>query len=384
MKDNITPKNSDFPASDNGSGQSEKAPDNAKMIVILNPASGSVKKSDSDSNDGQSEFLQQVEAELQKHGADYQLLETTPEINGDQLAAQAAKDGARHIVICGGDGTVMSAINGLFGGDGSENNDRPTVSIVPGGTANLLATALGIPADIEEAVKVAVSGIDYPIDLGRCGEHVFALGLGLGLTEKLVSQASAEEKEKLGKLAYAKAMLGELGAAPTRFRFRLNDGPEQHGKGVAIVIANAGDIGGNLQFAPDARMNDGQLDLCILHRFYFRDCARMIVKMIMGSLPEDRAVTFSQAHKIEILSEPPLDLQIDGEVVDETTPLTAEVVPTALTVRVPPEYLDKQQEQDEAKADQSTLAPVKRHPALFVAPIAIILGAAFWLWRRKR
>jgi len=385
MNENATHTKPDSQASPNGLSQREdSSATQQKMIVILNPASGSVKKSDKDgAGDGPSEFLTQVEAELKKQGADYQLLETTPEIGGDQLSRQAAQDGARHIVVCGGDGTVMSAINGLFG-DENENQQRPIISIVPGGTANLLATALGIPADIAAAVKVTVSGIDYPIDLGRCGKHVFALGLGLGLTEKLVSQASAEEKEKLGKLAYVKAMFSELGAAPTRFRFRLDDGAEQHGKGVAIVVANAGDIGGSLQFAPDARMNDGQLDFCILHRFGLGDCARMIVKMVMGTLPKDRAVTFSQARKIEILSEPPLDLQIDGEVVDESTPLTAEVVPKALTVRVPPEYLDKQREQDEAQADQSTLAPVKRHPLLFAAPIAVIMGAAFWLWRRKR
>lgn len=311
-----------------------------KTIVIINPASGS---SDDD-------FRALVESELKERGAEFEMLETDPEKGGEDVARNAIANGATHLIACGGDGTVMSVVNGMGKEEAKERKaltgdeaapepvspeSEPVLSIVPGGTANLLAGALGIPTDTAEAIAIAVAGEERQIDLGRCGEHLFALGVGLGLTERLVSQASAEEKEKIGKLAYVKAMLREMGDKPTTFTFKLDDNKEQRARGVAIVIANAGQIGAGLSFAPDAEMDDGVLDLCILHRFYFRDVLRMAWRSLWGNLPEDRAVSFFQAKRIEIQSDPPLDLQVDGEVVDMTTPLVTQVLPRALRVRVP-------------------------------------------------
>jgi YegS/Rv2252/BmrU family lipid kinase len=301
----------------------------SKIIVILNPVSGSSGE----------DFRNTVEESLKSRAADYELRLTTPDIGADKLAAQAVQEGATHIITCGGDGTVMSTVNGLGKWEDStsdpETDPEVTLSIIPGGTANLLAAALKIPTDTDEAVGVALAGEDRIIDLGRCGKHLFALGLGLGLTERLVSQASAKQKETLGKAAYAIAMLREMGARPHQFRFRLDNGRYRRAYGVAIVIANAGEMGSGLQFAPDAKMDDGKIDLCILRRFYFRDMLRMIGRLILRKLPEDRGVAFHQAKRVEIRSDPPLDLQIDGEIVDQTTPLVAEVLPRALKVRVP-------------------------------------------------
>lgn len=297
---------------------------NKDVVVIINPASGS---SDDD-------FRALVESELTLRGVEFELYETDPQKGGEEITRRAIDNGAKHLIACGGDGTVMSVVNGIAN---SKSVGTTLLSIIPGGTANLLAGALKIPSDTKEAIAVAVSGRESVIDLGRCGEYIFTLGVGLGLTERLVSRTSAEEKEKIGKWAYVKAMLTELGSKPSTFTFRLDQTPEQRTHGVAIVIANAGRVGGKLSFAPDAKMDDGVLDLCVLHRFYLRDVMRMTWLSLWGKLPEDRAVSFFQAKRIEIKSEPPLDLQIDGELVDATIPLITEVLPHALRVRVPQE-----------------------------------------------
>ena len=301
-----------------------------KMIVILNPKSGSSGE----------DFKTEIEAALHKRGIEYELRETTPEISGGDLARAAFEEGATHIVACGGDGTIMSVVNGL-GHALEEKNIKaddeaaPLLSIIPGGTANLIAAALDIPHDVQKSVSIAVAGENRVIDLGRCGPHLFALGVGLGLTERLVSRASTKQKETLGKAAYALAMLKELGAKPVTFTIKRDDKKSQRKRGVAIVIANAGEIGGALKFAPDAKMDDGLLDICILHRFYLRDVLRLIGNMLLGRVREDRAVSFYHAKRVEIRSNPPLDLQVDGEVVDMQTPLVCEVVPRGLKVRVP-------------------------------------------------
>ncbi len=294
------------------------------LVAIINPQAGS---SDDD-------FRATIESELQKRGADFEIRDTDPEKGAFPAIEDALKNGTTQILACGGDGTIMSAVNALAR---LEKEPKTIFSIIPGGTANLLAQALGIPDTVPEAVEIALNGRDRLIDLGQCKDDFFALGLGLGLTEKLVSATSAEEKEKLGRLAYAKAMFAEMGQKPHRFTFKLDDGTEQKSAGVALVVANAGEISGSWKFAPDAEMDDGQLDLCILHRLGMRDLARLFWRGLFGKIKDDRVVSFFQGAKIEITTEPPLDMQIDGEVVDTKPPVVIEVRPKALKVRVPRE-----------------------------------------------
>lgn len=300
---------------------------NERIIVILNPASGSADE----------DLRAIVEQALQERNVDFEIRETTSEVSGEQLAEAAVHEGATHVMACGGDGTVMAVVNGIGKADmGRQTGVEPkvTMSIVPRGTANLLAAALDIPTETEEAIAVGIAGQDHLIDLGKCDKYLFALGLGLGLTERFVAQSSAKEKEKLGKWSYVWALVKELGARPHTFSFKLDDQPAQRQRGVAIGVLNVGQVG-DVHLAPDAKMNDGLLDIFIMHRFYLRDVLRMAGRVLRGTLDEDQAISFHQARHIEIRSDPPLDLQIDGEPVDLMTPLVTEVLPGALRVRVP-------------------------------------------------
>lgn len=292
------------------------------LVAIINPKAGST----------DDDFRQSVEAELEKGGADFEMRETDAERGAAPAVEAALQSGASQILICGGDGTVMSAVNALAR---LEKDPKTTFSIIPGGTANLLAQALGIPDTVPEAVEIALHGRDRLIDLGQCKDDYFALGLGLGLTEKLVSGTSSNEKEKLGRLAYAKAMFAEMGQKPHRFSFKIDGGAEQKSVGVALVVANAGEISGSWKFAPDAEMDDGKLDLCILHRLGMRDLARLFWRGLFGNIEDDRVVSFFQGATIELTTDPPLDMQIDGEIVDTKPPLRVETRPKALKVRVP-------------------------------------------------
>ncbi len=294
-----------------------------RIVVILNPESGS---SDDD-------YRAQVERALKDGGADYEIRETTKERSGKVLAREAREEGIRSVMACGGDGTVTAVINGL---EANRPGEPPvTLSIVPGGTANLVAAALGISSEIDEAVKVALTGEERDIDLGRRDDTLFALGIGVGLTERLVSQASTEAKEKIGRWAYLFAMLKELGAKPHRFELVLDGGEAIEDMGVAIVIANTGEIGHGVSFAPDAKLDDGRLDVCVLRHFGFADLVRLGVRTLTGRLREDRAMTFHQARHLELRADPPLEVQIDGETVSAKTPIVCEAVPRALRVRVP-------------------------------------------------
>jgi len=294
-----------------------------RMVIILNPGSGS-------SDEG---FRERLEKAFQQRGAAFEIRETTKQKSGADLAREAREEGILHVAACGGDGTVMSVINGL--GENRKDSPRVTLSIIPAGTANLLATALEIPTDPEEAVAVALDGVERDIDLGRRDDTLFALGIGIGLTERLVSQAGTEAKEKLGRFAYFLALIKEIGAKPHEFQLCLDGGKAIRSQGVAVVIANVGDLGRGMHFAPDAKPDDGMLNLCILHRFGVLDVFRLGFLAIFGGLKKDRELTFLKARRVELEAKPPLQVQIDGEPVEAKTPIVAEVLPNALRVRVP-------------------------------------------------
>ena len=220
------------------------------LIVILNPKSG----------DGDDYFRGDIEKSLRQSGATYEIRETRADLSGEKLVRQAIKDGARDIVACGGDRTVLSVVNGIARSQAESGENSCTLLIVPGGTANLVATALQI-------------------------------------------------SRNRGK---------------------------RRARGVAVVVANAGTIGGKHNLAPRAKMDDGKLDLCILHSFGFRDLLRPVWRSLRSQLERERSVSFYQTQRIEIATDPPLHVQIDGEPEEDLQlPLICEVVPSALRVRVP-------------------------------------------------
>ena len=343
---------------------------NPEIAIILNPGSGSHDE----------DFVKNVRSALEKSGRAWICLETDPDKGAAPAVEKAVAQGVQTIIVCGGDGTVMSAVGAL----GKSDADLK-LAIIPGGTANLMAHALEIPLDVEGAVAAALDGDERRIDLGACGDTLFALGLGLGLTEKLVSGASSEEKEKWGKWAYVKALLEEVGAKPSTFTYTLDDGEEQTARGVAVVVANAGTISGNIEFAPGAKMDDGQMDLVILHQLGARDLIRLGWKALFGALKHDRALTCVAGKTMLIKSNPPLDTQIDGETVELHPPLKVEVRPGALRVVVPNE---EQKASIAKKLAEAIVAPTDekkgRSRWLIALPVAVLAGALMWKISRKK
>src|SRR4029077_11224789 len=128
---------------------------------------------------------------------------------GAKRVREAIEAGAELIVVWGGDGMVQRSIDAMVGHD-------VTLAIMPAGTANLLATNLGIPHDLEQALDAALNGRNRPIDVGTInGEH-FAVMAGVGFDAEMIDAADSSAKEKLGKLAYVRTGVGAMRAAPTK------------------------------------------------------------------------------------------------------------------------------------------------------------------------
>jgi diacylglycerol kinase family enzyme len=251
---------------------------------------------------------------------------------GVSAANSAALDGIDLVVAVGGDGTVRGCAEGLA-------RTGVPLGIVPHGTANLLARTLRVPGHPKAALGVALAvtpgtgGVDRTIDLAVADHLPFTAMAGMGLDAAVV--AGTRLKHQFGWLAYAVSGAVHLALPPARFSIRLDGGAPVERTARSVVVGNSGLLPGGFSLLPDARPDDGLLDVGVLAPHGPLGWPRLAARVLARSHHEDRMLERFQARKVEISATTPLPREVDGEVVEASHSLTVTVVPSALTVRMP-------------------------------------------------
>jgi diacylglycerol kinase family enzyme len=265
-----------------------------------------------------------------RYGWDAGLHVTDKAATGVAAAQAAALDGADLVVAVGGDGTVRSCAEGLSG-------TGVPLAIVPHGTANLLARTLGIPGQPKAALAAALDragrAVDRKIDLPVADGVPFTAMTGMGLDAAVV--AGTRLKHQFGWLAYAISGAVHLAVPPALFSIRLDDGQAFQRTARSVVVANCGLLPGGFALLPDARLDDGVLDVGVLAPRGPFGWTRLATRVLTHSCRQDRMLERFQARKVEIATSALLPREIDGEVGTAGRSLTVTVRPGALTVRVP-------------------------------------------------
>ena len=263
-------------------------------------------------------------------GWDWLVAETTIGDPGTGLARHAVGAGARLVVAVGGDGTVRACAHALAG-------TAVPLAIVPRGTANLAARALGLPARLDAALACAFGGHERRIDLATADGITFVAMAGLGTDAAVVGATPARLKTSAGWLAYA-----AVGAWHTRGRhadFGISlDGTPLGVCAGSVVVGNAGLLPGGFRLLPDARLDDGQLDVAVLAPSSLPDWAVVARRVLTASRRDDRRLARYRARRVEIRADRDLPRQVDGEVIAPGRGLTVTVLPRALLVRVPGDW----------------------------------------------
>jgi len=268
--------------------------------------------------------------ECKRHGWDAEVLLTEKAEAGVSAANGAALDGADLVVAVGGDGTVRGCAEGLAG-------TGVPLAIVPHGTANLLARTLGVPLHHPKAALTAAldaGGTDRRIDLAVADGVPFTAMAGMGLDAAVV--AGTKLKHQFGWLAYAMSGAVHLALPPARFTIRMDDGPPIEREARSVVAGNSGLLPGGFSLLPDARLDDGLLDVGVLAPRGPFGWTRLATRVLTHSHHQDRMLERFQARKVEITTALPLPREIDGELVSRGCTFTVTVQPAALTVRLPP------------------------------------------------
>lgn len=250
-----------------------------------------------------------------------------------ERVGRAVEEGRTRLVAAGGDGTVHEVVQVL-----AEAREAPELAIVPLGTANDLARALEIPLDPEEALDGLPDARSEPMDLLEmtalgAEERRWCANVAVGgFGGRVGREVEREEKAHWGSLAYLRSALEELPELP-RYGVELEVGEEEDREieAVNLVVANGPFTGGGIRVAPEARLDDGLLDVTAIPAAGLPRLARLATAALAGRLHRMDGVLALRAEEVVVRSEPPLRFRCDGERA-LATPVRIRVRPGALRV----------------------------------------------------
>ncbi|HJU03100.1 MAG TPA: diacylglycerol kinase family protein [Actinomycetes bacterium] len=292
-----------------------------RVAVVFNPATGGGDDADRRRGD--------TRAALEGAGLDVLWLETTKEDPGQGQTAKAVAEGVDLVMAQGGDGTVMACVTGLAG-------TEVPLAVLPGGTGNLLATNFDVPADLEGAVEVALDGDRVRLDVAAMDDDRFVVMGGVGFDAAMLRDADPRLKERLGAVAYVLSGFKHLRRRATRFRLTLDDRPPLQRTGQGVLVGNLGRLQGGLPVMPDARPDDGLLDVAVLQTRTVLDWLTLAWRVLARRSRKDPQLELFQARRVEIACDRPQPVERDGDPLKESRDhLVIEVVPGALTLCVP-------------------------------------------------
>jgi diacylglycerol kinase (ATP) len=316
------------------------------VVVIANPVAGAGLAG---------RIRARLEEDLRRAGYDVRFVETR--------AASARAGGAAAIVAIGGDGTVNEVLNGLRLPGG------PPLAVVPAGTANVMAKELGIPRDVPgveqlaEAVARFVSpaarrperraqpsrteaeraswivpalaaGSVARVDVGLADGRRFICMAGAGLDARIVRVLDAGRRGPIRMHHYPRWALEALvGYRPPRIGVVV-DGHAVADDAGFVIVASSASYGGSFTFAPDARLDDGLLDVVVFRGRGLDDLLRWLAAAWLGRADEDRLCRIVRGREVRLESSKEVDLQVDGDPAG-TLPVTIGVQARAVALLVP-------------------------------------------------
>lgn len=242
---------------------------------------------------------------------------------------RAIEQGAELVFAWGGDGMVQRCADVLAGSDVS-------LAIVPAGTANLFATNVGIPRDIEQAVVIGLRGQRTLFDVGKFNGERFVVMAGAGFDAAMIRDASdGGLKERLGRVAYVWSGSENLRAKPFRAEIRVDGAPWFKGKASCILIGNVGELIGGVDVFEDARPDDGKLEVGIATADGLLEWARVVARTATGSVSDSPFARTTKAHSVKVKLDRKVRYELDGGDRKKLKSFKVEAEPASLTVCVP-------------------------------------------------
>ncbi|MFH5835483.1 diacylglycerol/lipid kinase family protein [Proteiniclasticum sp. C24MP] len=293
-----------------------------KALVIINPSSGKEKAE---------EYTDQIKEILKRRYERVEVKKTQGAGDARRFADEGTREGVELIVAVGGDGTVNEAVNGI-----APHEKRPKFAIVPMGTVNDLARVLQIPLDAKEAVEMLSEEHLETIDLARANDRYFTNAMAVGRIPESIHEVSAEEKSKLGPLAYLWAGAKKLFENEKIGVKVTSREKEFEGELSAVVMSLTGQLGGIKDVFPEAKLQDGKIHILLVHELDLAETTKMLPEILSRRITESENMTYITTDQVtlEALDGKTYVSDVDGEEGPEL-PVTVEVLKSHLDVLVP-------------------------------------------------
>ncbi len=281
-----------------------------KTRLIVNPVSGT---------DAAPGYLPEINERLRAAFGELDIVLTVAAGDALDLARRAAEEGYERLFVAGGDGTLNEVLNGVAAVRGALA--RVTFGIIPLGTGNDFAAALGLPEDVGGAVEAMLAGRTIQADVGVLGERHFVNVSAGGFIAEVSDAVNPQLKTIAGKFAYiigGAQVLLDYEPVAARVRVVLEDGRAlaREADVQMFAVCNSRLVGGGRPIAPTALIDDGAFDVCIVEAVPTLEFVRLLGSVPGGGHIEDERVAYFRAREVELRFARSIKVNTDGEVLE--------------------------------------------------------------------
>lgn len=287
-----------------------------KIFVIWNPfAGGKALK-----------ICKKLSEKLNDLQVDYQVFDTNKSKSATRTVAEFLDESFTDLIIIGGDGTINESVNGL-------KYDIP-VSILPAGTGDDFIKNVSIGKSLDEQIETAINGKVRRIDLGQCNDRKFVNGVGIGFDGQIVEDMASKRVPLLsGHAAYYYHVLRILGGYKERkFDYEI-DGESLQKDLILLTVGNGTTFGGGFNLMPEAKIDDGLLEICEIGKVSGLRRFLNIHKLSNGTHGSLKEINFYKARSVKVNANDLLFAHIDGERMGKP-PFDIKILQKALQLRI--------------------------------------------------
>jgi len=224
-----------------------------KILLMVNPAAGYGKAA---------KIVGEVEKFLRTHNLQYESFFTKKGQNAKSIVKKRLDPTFTDLLVIGGDGTLNDAINGI-----GENN-HVVLNVISTGTGNDFIKSVDVGTNLIQQLNTLLHGEEMTIDLGICNGRLFHNGVGIGFDGQIVADMKQKKRPWLlwGYGAYLYRVLRILSSYQEKQLSFSIDGKSFKKKVLLLTIANGTTFGGGFKLTPDAKVDDGLLDVCLVEK----------------------------------------------------------------------------------------------------------------------
>ena len=292
-----------------------------KAMIIVNPSSGAEESEN---------YTEKLKKQLDAVAAEFVIKKTKKSGDAKEFAEEAALNDYEAVFVLGGDGTVSEAVNGLM-----LHESKLPLGIIPLGTVNNVARAIGIPMNPEKAIDSLEQLTVQQIDVGKLNDRYFISSTSVGPIPESVQEVDVDMKTKFGVFAYLIEGIKALRNDET-YTFELDiDGEKWTAEYSLLLIAMSNFVGGVGTIIPEAAIDDGLIHLVTLKETTAKEKLSLVPELFQNKeytkdQLEHRSFKKARIRLVEDIDKE-INCTVDGDK-GQTFPLEIEVLPQALSV----------------------------------------------------